>query len=115
VSGLIVESGFARAIPLLRLVGVPVDAIGATEAHGPGNLEKMARVAAPTLILHAEEDEIIPFADAELLFAASPDPGKRLVAVPRAGHNDLRARAGRAYLDAVRDLLGRVTRGASQV
>lgn len=108
VSGLILESGFARAIPLLRLVGVPVDAIRATEAHGPGNLDKMTRVALPTLILHAEQDEIIPFADAQLLLEACADPGKRLVAVPRAGHNDIRMRAGRAYVDALRGLLRRV-------
>ncbi|NMC69005.1 MAG: hypothetical protein GYA57_02930 [Myxococcales bacterium] len=36
------------------------------------------------------------------------DPGKRLVAVPRAGRSDIRVRAGRAYVDALRDLLRRV-------
>ena len=60
----------------------------------------------PTLILHAENDTIIPIEDAEMLFAACRDPAKVFLRVPHAGHNDIRYRAGRHYLDAIRALLG---------
>lgn len=110
VSGLIVESGFARIVPLLELVGVPARRLGITEEHGPRSEAKMASIALPTLILHAEEDEIIPIRDAELLHAASGDPGKVLLRVPRAGHNDISHRAGRAYFDRIRELLARLPR-----
>lgn len=110
VSGLIVESGFARIVPLLELIGVPARRLGITEEHGPGSEAKMARISLPTLIMHAEEDEIIPIGDAELLSAASADPGKVLFRVPRAGHNDISHRAGRAYFDRLRELLARLLR-----
>lgn len=108
VDGLIVESGFARMIPLLELLGVPATRLGITEAQGPRNRDKMETIALPTLILHAKNDEIIPLADAELLFAANRDPRKVFLKVPQAGHNDIQARAGTAYFTSIRDLLARI-------
>lgn len=40
VAALVVESGFARIIPLLGLLGVPACRCGVTKEHGPRNLEK---------------------------------------------------------------------------
>jgi len=111
VKGLVVESGFANAIPLLERLGIPARKLGMTEADGPKSLRKMELVAIPTLILHAEQDHIIPIGEAELLCAACRDPGKRLVRVASAGHNDIQMRAGRSYFDSIRVLLGRVNSG----
>lgn len=108
LAGLIVESGFARAMPLLQLLGVPVRSLGLTEEYGPRNLEKMKRVTLPTLIMHAEMDQIIPFEDAEMLHDAGPDPHKQFFPVPFAGHNDIQLRAGAAYFENIRKLLDRV-------
>jgi alpha-beta hydrolase superfamily lysophospholipase len=110
LAGLIIESGFARAIPLLELVGVPASSLGLTEEYGPRNLEKMKKASLPTLIMHAEMDQIIPFEDAELLRDASPDSQKLFFPVPLAGHNDIQIRAGTAYFDQIRDLLSRINR-----
>ncbi len=108
VAGLIIESGFARIVPLLELIGVPARRLGVTEEIGPRNHAKMAEISMPSLILHAERDEIIPFEDAELLFEACRDPGKVLFRVPGAGHNDIQFVAGRAYFDRIGDLLERI-------
>ena len=106
--GLVVESGFARILPLYHLLGVPAAALGLTEQeHGPRNLEKIGRVSIPTLIMHAEQDEIIPFQEAEMLYEAAADPDKIMVSVPSAGHNDILMRAGSRYFDAIRDLVAR--------
>jgi pimeloyl-ACP methyl ester carboxylesterase len=107
LAGLIVESGFAAMVPLLELMGVPARRLGVTEEMGPANLEKMRRVNRPTLILHAEQDDLIPIRDAELLYEVSPDVGKELLRVPFAGHNDILARAGRTYHQAIARLLRR--------
>jgi alpha-beta hydrolase superfamily lysophospholipase len=107
LAGLIIESGFARTIPLLELVGVPARSLGLTEEYGPRNLEKIKKAALPTLIMHAEMDQIIPFEDAELLRDASPDPHKQFFPVPMAGHNDIQIRAGAAYFDRIGRLLER--------
>ncbi len=109
VAALIVESGFARIVPLLELLGVPATHVGITEEHGPGNLRKMASVAQPTLVLHAEHDEIISIRDAELLHGACADPDAEFVRVPNAGHNDIQMRAGVSYFEAIGRLLARVS------
>ncbi len=105
--GLVVESGFARVVPLLELCGLPAARLGLTEAWGPRNLDKMGRVALPVLILHADNDEIIPIADAELLHGAAQDPDKAFLRVAGAGHNDIQMRAGPAYFSYLAALLER--------
>jgi fermentation-respiration switch protein FrsA (DUF1100 family) len=108
ISALIVESGFARMVPLLELIGIPARGLGITEKMGPQNLDKMGTVSMPTLIIHAEQDMIINIADAEALFEANMDPDKRFIKVPYAGHNDIQMRAGDTYFEAIGELLARI-------
>ncbi len=96
-------------VPLLELCGVCAARYGVTESWGPRNLEKMASVSLPLLIMHAEEDRIIPVADAELLYRAALDPDRVLLRVPRAGHNDIQVQAGSAYFEHIGALLRRLT------
>lgn len=105
LAGLIVESGFARTLPLLELVGVPVERLGLTEEDGFSNREAMRRVRIPTLLLHADEDDIIPYEDAELNFAACGAADKRLVKIAGAGHNSIMAYGGRTYWGAVAEMV----------
>jgi hypothetical protein len=81
--------------------------------HGNGEIvadytdlgqEKIDRFQEETLIIHGEEDEIIPFRDGRELYEASGASRKRLLRIPGAGHNDLLLRAGREYLRAVQEL-----------
>lgn len=99
IDGLVIESGFAFTLPLLERLGLDPDALGLGEADGFGNLEKMAGWEKPLAVIHAEEDEIIPLADARALFKASPSTAKTFLAVPRAGHNDILLYGMDAYLD----------------
>jgi alpha-beta hydrolase superfamily lysophospholipase len=108
IAGLVIESGFARIVPLLALIGLRVRELGITEDHGPRNLKKMGTIALPTLIIHAENDEIIPISDAELLHEANRDEHKVFFRVSGAGHNDIQFRAGAAYFDHIRRFLDRV-------
>lgn len=105
IDGLIVESGFAHAEPLLELLGVDARRLGFKEEQGFGNLNKIRRYAGPTLIIHAQYDHIIPFSDGEALHDASAAPHKRLLRIDGANHNDIFARGLRPYLQAVQDLV----------
>jgi len=105
VRGLIVESGFAYAEPLLRLIGVDVSAIGFTEAAGFGNPDKISRYPGPTLIIHAAQDHIIPFSDGECLYDASGSENKRLLRIPGADHNNLFYVGSSSYLKAIGELM----------
>ena len=50
------------------------------------NLDRIPKIAAPVLIAHSRDDEIVPFAHGEALFAAAREP-KQFLAMS-GGHND---------------------------
>lgn len=102
IAGLIIESGFAYTGPLLRLIGIDNDALGFQESQGVGNLEKIKTFAKPTLIIHAEFDHIIPFADGQALYDASPAMNKQLLKIPNANHNDILSLGIQQYMKAVK-------------
>lgn len=101
ISGLIIESGFAFTIPLMeRLGGMSLQGVG--EDQGFGNHEKMAHLSMPVLIIHGERDQIIPVTDGYALCDNVRHPHKKLLTIPRAGHNDLMIIGQKAYFDAIR-------------
>jgi pimeloyl-ACP methyl ester carboxylesterase len=104
VGGLVIESGFAWAGPLLRLLGVDPDRIGFDESSGFANVDKIHRFKGPTVIIHAEFDHIIPFGDGKALFEASGAKDKVLVKIPGANHNDIFMHGLDRYLKAIADL-----------
>lgn len=104
IDGLAIESGFAYAGPLLRLLGIDMEVLGLREEEGFSNLEKIRRFAKPTLIIHAEQDHIIPFSEGQALYEASPARGKRLLRIPGANHNDIFLRGMAEYMGALKAL-----------
>jgi len=108
IDGLIVESGFAYAAPLLQLLGIDLEALGFEEEKGFRNIDKIRKFDKPTLIIHAEYDHIIPFSDGQALYNASPSPDKAFLKIPGANHNDIFMRGLQEYLKAVKDIIERV-------
>jgi fermentation-respiration switch protein FrsA (DUF1100 family) len=103
IDGLIVESGFAYAEPLLRLLGIDARSLGFREEAGFRNVDKIATYAKPTLIIHAEYDHIIPFSDGQALYEACSAPQKTLVKIPGANHNDIFVRGFGQYMGAIKE------------
>ena len=112
IDGLIVESGFALAAPLLRLLGIDPEQIGFEESRGFRNIDKIKAFSGPTLIIHAEFDHIIPYSDGQALWSASPAAQKHLLQIPGANHNDIFLRGMETYLAAV-DQFSRACRAGS--
>lgn len=104
IDGLIVESGFAYAEPLLRILGINAAGIGFKEEEGFRNTDKIGAFDKPTLIIHAEYDHIIPYSDGQALYDACGAADKTLLKVPGANHNDIFFRGLSDYLKAVRGL-----------
>ncbi len=104
IDGLILESGFAYAGPLLQLLGINLNAMGFKEAAGFRNVDKIRDFDRPTLVIHAELDHIIPFSDGKALYDACPAPDKTLLMIPGANHNDIFARGLSEYMKAVKAL-----------
>ena len=109
IDGLIIESGFAYALPLLKLLGIDTDAYNITEEQGFRNLDKIRNFKKPTLVIHAENDHIIPFGDGQALSDASPAAYNKLLKIPKADHNTLFAYGMQAYLEAVKEMTDAVS------
>jgi hypothetical protein len=104
LAGLIVESGFADTFALLARMGLRVQ--GTDESHdGFANAVKIGHIRTPTLIIHGEDDVLIPAGDGRELHRSSASKDRRLVLIPGAGHNDLMWVGRQAYFDAIRTFL----------
>jgi alpha-beta hydrolase superfamily lysophospholipase len=101
VAGLVVESGFARAKPLLRTLGVGEGDIKRLAGEGMDNVHTIRRYAGPTLVIHGALDHLIPVGDGQALYEASPAESKQMLVVPRADHNSLFQYGLENYLEAV--------------
>ena len=110
INGLIVESGFAYAGPLLTLLGIDFAALGFKEEKGFRNVDKIKNFDKPTLIIHAEFDHIIPYSDGQTLYDASPSKVKKLLKIPGANHNDIFMRGLQEYLAAIKNIVETVKR-----
>lgn len=104
VQGLIVESGFAWTAPLLRLLGVDIETLGIKEEATFENIQKIAKFDKPTLIIHAENDHLIPLAHGEALYEACGSSQKTFLKIQGANHNDIFLRGLSEYMEAVRKL-----------
>jgi pimeloyl-ACP methyl ester carboxylesterase len=101
IDGLILDSGFARTVPLLARLGVSTDTLEITEMDGFRNFGKIKDIGKPTLIIHGQKDEIIPPEDADILLANSGTMRKELMLAAGCGHNDILLRCGEAYFQTI--------------
>jgi uncharacterized protein len=60
------------------------------------NLRRVHDLRAPLLVLHGDNDAIVPLFHAEALYEAAPEP-KRLHVIENVGHNDLVTLAGQQW------------------
>ena len=110
VGGLVLDSTPSSIIGVAKH-HYPLVPVGLFLAARYDALARIGRVHAPVLVLHSPDDEIVPFAMAEALYAAAPEP-KRLVRLA-GGHNDAFLVSAATYAGALRDFLDTVGRQAS--
>ena len=72
------------------------------------SLSKISKVHVPLLILHGDEDELVPFQLGWKLFEAANEP-KEFFTIKGAHHNDSYEVGGEAYLQAIRQFINRAT------
>lgn len=95
LAGVILEGAFTSAFRVATRVPLfPFDRFR--------NIDKIARVRAPLLVIHGTNDQVIPLRHGERLYAAANEP-KRMLRVAGANHFDLREIAGESYDRALRD------------
>lgn len=108
IDGLIIESGFAKTLPLAAVLGIDLEQLGITEEQTFNNSAKIATFTKPTYILHGQYDQLIQLWQAETLHAQCDAKQKELQVVPRADHNSLIAVAGPLYFQEIRKFIEKV-------
>ncbi len=108
IDGLILESSFALTRAVLDHFDVNMDVLGLTEENGFRNLDKIRTFAKPTLIIHGEFDPLLPLAEGQALYHASPSPDKVFLKIPRAAHDAIFCFAMKTYIEAVKEFAAKV-------
>ena len=104
VNGLIIESGFASILRLLKHLGFPSEFLDINDISFP-NAAKMRSITLPTLVLHGEYDSLIPVTEARDLFENTAAKRKRLVIINGADHNDIMLVGMEKYFKAIREFV----------
>jgi fermentation-respiration switch protein FrsA (DUF1100 family) len=90
-AALVLLSAFTSVREMSRVHYPPIPAALVPDAYP--SLRRIGGLRAPLLVLHGEDDTIVPVEHGQALFDAAPDP-KRLRIVPGVGHNDIVSLAG---------------------
>lgn len=101
LKGLIIESGFASGRNQLMRLGMSHLYGDVQDPIGFGNHLKIKDITIPTLIIHGEEDEIIPVTEGRTLYDLSGSHEKHFLYIPNAGHNDIMALGLEDYMGAI--------------
>lgn len=105
IDGSIIDSGFATEYPFLMRFGLDLDNVNFQLSDGFNNLKKIKSFKKPFLIIHADMDEIIPFSQADIMFAESPSYNKDLFVINGAGHNNVISIARDHFFNRIRDFI----------
>lgn len=92
---IIVESGFLSIRHMARHVGI-FSLVSPLLPASYNNLEKIKNISIPKLIIHGDNDDIVPFSMGEKLFTEAGEP-KYFYPIKGAGHNDTYVVGGRDY------------------
>lgn len=84
-AGVILESAFT-SVPDMAASLYPWLPVRLLSRYRYNNLEKVARITSPLLLVHSRGDEIVPYAHGERLFAHANEPKQFLEL--HGGHND---------------------------
>jgi hypothetical protein len=98
--GLILETPFASIRDMAR-AAFPLLPIGGLLRTKYDTVEKVKKIKCPLLVLHGDQDEIVPFSQGRKVFEAAPEP-KEFYVIPGAHHNDTYIVGGRAYFAALK-------------
>jgi pimeloyl-ACP methyl ester carboxylesterase len=103
VGGLILESALTSAFRVFWIgYMIPGDRFR--------NIDKIAKVTCPVLVVHGRDDQVVPFAHGQQLFAAANEP-KQCLWVDGGNHNDLPEIGGKKYDQAMKDFAKLVESG----
>ena len=100
IKGLIIESGFAGIVRLIKHLGLPSPDINLNPLEEEC-VETVGKISVPALIIHGQYDTLIPLQEAKYLFDYLGTAQKQLVIIPNADHNDIMFVGHEQYFEAI--------------
>ena len=88
IRGLIIESGFPSVVRIIAHLGIPAPGVD-LEKIDRGCVEMIKEISLPSLIIHGEEDTLVPLENAKDLYEHLGSREKRLLVISSANHNDV--------------------------
>jgi hypothetical protein len=105
IQGLIVESGPANNLRQYVTLIMPPDHPIWRDDSAFLNKVKLRSISKPTLIIHGEQDSLIPVEEGRELYENSAAKDKRLVIIPNADHGDLFIVGKEQYYKAIQEFV----------
>jgi pimeloyl-ACP methyl ester carboxylesterase len=88
MKGLIIESGFPSVVRIMFHLGIPTQVMG-LEKIDQECLERIKKIFIPALIIHGEQDSLVPLENAKDIYQNLGGQEKELLVIPSATHNDI--------------------------
>ena len=104
MQGLIIESGFPSIVRIISHLGVPIQVMG-LEKIDQKCLERIKKIFLPTLIIHGEQDSLVPLENAREIYQHLGAKEKELLVIPCATHNDIMLVGFKDYFKAIQQFV----------
>ena len=108
IKGLIIESGFPSITQLIFHLGLPTGAIDLFTVHEEC-ISLVRKITTPTLIIHGQNDILVPLREAEDLHKNIGAEDKELIIIPGADHNDIMFVGFDKYFGAIQRFIQRTS------
>ena len=106
MKGLIIESGFPSVVRIMTHFGMPSQGMG-LEKIDQECLERIKKIFLPTLIIHGEQDSLVPLENAKDIYQHLGTQKKKLLIIPSATHNDIMLVGFKGYFNALQEFIER--------
>ncbi len=100
MKGLVIESGFPSVVRIMFRLGVPAP-IMEREKIDRECLERIKKISLPTLIIHGDQDSLVPVENAKTIYQHLGSLQKELLIIPSATHNDIMLVGFKDYFNAL--------------
>ena len=112
-SGLILVSSFSSVSDMARLA-FPYLPVGWLLKDRYDSISRIRAVHTPLLIIHGDQDDMVPVGQGRALFEAANQP-KTFLVLPGAAHNDTHINGGPVYWDALEEFSASLTAGRQRL
>ncbi len=104
IKGLIIESGFPSVVRIMTHLGIPASGMG-LEKIDQECLERIRKIFLPTLIIHGEQDWLVPLQNAKDIYQHLGTKEKELLIISSATHNDIMLVGSKEYFNSLQQFI----------